>query len=244
MTPQRKESLQDRIMRISWELDRHVKLQKILGTEFLPIPESEAAGQPLQEDSFEQKKLLLEELHREALACNRCALAQSRTNLVFGAGSPDADLMFIGEAPGYHEDQQGIPFIGRAGQLLTKIIEAIGLTREDVYISNILKCRPPQNRDPSFEETINCYPYLLRQIEIIKPKIIVALGGVAAKKLLKTDTPTGRLRGEFHEFQGTRLIVTYHPAYLLRSPAEKRKTWEDMKKVRDFLGLGPTGKKQ
>jgi DNA polymerase len=149
--------------------------------------------------------------------------------------------MFIGEAPGYHEDQQGIPFVGPAGQLLTKIIKAIGLTREQVYIANILKCRPPQNRNPSAEETISCTPYLMRQIDIIYPRVIVALGGVAAKKLLKTERPTGQLRGEFHDFKDTRLMVTYHPAYLLRNPSDKRKTWEDMKKVRDYLGLAPAG---
>jgi DNA polymerase len=242
MTLHRKESLQERILRIGRELERHVDLQKMLGTEFLPVPKIDMPVQFLQENLREQKLQLIDELHREALQCSRCVLADTRTNLVFGSGSPDAQLMFIGEAPGYHEDQQGIPFIGRAGQLLTKIIQAIGLSREEVYIANILKCRPPQNRDPSFEETINCYPYLLRQIEIIKPKIIVALGGVAAKKLLKTDSPIGRLRGEFLDFQGTKLIVTYHPAYLLRNPVEKRKTWEDMKKVRDYLGLKPAGR--
>jgi DNA polymerase len=229
----------------------------MLGVEFLPVPEikmpvqleaSAASGDTIRGSSMRsgthgrsivspERQELLEELRHEALECRRCSLARTRTKLVFGAGSANAELMFVGEAPGYHEDQQGIPFVGRAGQLLTKIIQAIGLTREEVYIANILKCRPPQNRNPTAEETINCYPYLLRQINIIKPKVVVALGGVAAKKLLKTERPTGRLRGEFHDFQGTRLIVTFHPAYLLRSPSEKRKTWEDMKKVRDYLRL-------
>lgn len=235
MTPHRKETPLERFRRIGRELGRHLELQKKLGLDFLPVPSLETLEQPEATPASAGKEEMLEELRREALACRRCALAQSRNNLVFGAGSADAQLMFVGEAPGYHEDRQGIPFVGRAGQLLTKIIEAIGLTREQVYIGNILKCRPPQNRDPTAEETINCFPYLLRQIEIIEPRVIVALGGVAAKKLLKTEAPTGRLRGEFHEFRGTRLIVTYHPAYLLRSPGEKRKTWEDMKKVRDFL---------
>lgn len=241
MTPHRKESLVDRVARLSRELESHVKRQRLLGTEFIPVPEMKTP------DDFEPppvqlaRKELLDELMREARECRRCALARTRTNLVFGAGSPEAELMFIGEAPGYHEDMQGIPFVGRAGQLLTRIIQAIGLRREDVYIANILKCRPPQNRNPSAEETINCYPFLARQIEIIGPKVIVALGGVAGKKLLKTDLPTGRLRGQFRDFRGTRLIVTYHPAYLLRNPADKSKTWEDMKKVRNYLGLRPDG---
>jgi DNA polymerase len=219
-------------------------LQKKLGLDFLPVPEVESIPQPEEQVVQNTGFQMLENLKREALACRRCELARTRTNLVFGAGSPEAELLFVGEAPGYHEDMQGIPFVGRAGQLLTKIIQAIGLTREDVYIANILKCRPPQNRNPTAEETINCYPYLMRQIEIIQPKVIVALGGVAGKKLLKTEQPTSRLRGEFHDFQGCRLIVTYHPAYLLRNPSDKRKTWEDMKKVRDYLGLGPTGEKR
>ncbi len=235
MTPHRKDTPLERVNRIGRELSRHLELQRKLGLEFLPIPALDALPQPEPPPAPGGKEELLEDLRRETLACRRCSLAGTRTNLVFGAGSADAQLMFVGEAPGYHEDRQGIPFVGRAGQLLTKIIQAIGLTREQVYIANILKCRPPQNRDPTAEETINCYPYLLRQIEIIEPRVIVALGGVAAKKLLKTEAPTGRLRGEFHDFMGTRLIVTYHPAYLLRSPGEKRKTWEDMKKVRDYL---------
>lgn len=241
MTPHRKDSPRERLCRIGRELERHLSLQKSLGVEFLPVPAVEPRVQLEPPQPSHAKGEMLEELRREALACSRCELARTRTNLVFGVGSPEAELMFVGEAPGYYEDMQGIPFVGKAGQLLTKIIEAMGLAREEVYIANILKCRPPQNRNPSVEESINCYPFLLRQVDIIKPKVIVALGGVAAKKLLKTTRPTGQLRGEFHDFQGTRLIVTFHPAYLLRTPSEKRKTWEDMKKVRDYLGLGPAG---
>jgi DNA polymerase len=223
----------------SREVGRHLELLQKLGVEFLPVPQAGPNAPSCPDDRKER----LEELYREASACRRCAISRTRTRLVFGAGSPCARLMFIGEAPGYHEDQQGIPFVGPAGQLLTRIIQAIGLTRDEVYIANILKCRPPENRNPTPEETLNCYPFLMRQIELIKPAIIVALGGVAAKKLLKTDRPTGALRGEFHDFQNTRLIVTFHPAYLLRNPADKAKTWEDMKLVRDHLrSLGDTGK--
>jgi len=244
MTGQRRDSPLDRLDSIAEELERHVRLQKKLGTEFIPCRKTPRPPEAAPSEPGHNRDEMLEELRREALACRRCALSQTRTNLVFGVGSPDAQLMFIGEAPGYHEDQQGVPFVGPAGQLLTKIIRAIGLTRNEVYIANILKCRPPQNRNPSAEETISCTPYLMRQIDIIGPKVIVALGGVAAKKLLKTERPTGQLRGEFHDFKDAKLMVTFHPAYLLRNPSDKRKTWEDMKKVRDCLGLPPAGGRQ
>lgn len=238
MTPHRKESLPDKLARIGQELQRHAKLQIMLGARFIPMPAAWAATQREHQPDREGSKEALEELRREVQGCLRCSFGRTRTNLVFGVGSATAALMFIGEAPGYHEDQQGIPFVGRAGQLLTKIINAISLTREEVYIANILKCRPPQNRNPTPEETINCYPFLMRQIEIIKPKVIVALGGVAAKKLLKTERPTGQMRGQFHDFRGAKLLVTFHPAYLLRTPTAKKDVWEDMKKVRDYLAGG------
>jgi len=154
---------------------------------------------------------------------------------VFGVGNPDADLMFVGEAPGADEDVQGIPFVGRAGQLLTKIIEAIGLTRDDVYIANIIKCRPPQNRNPEPDEVATCEPFLFRQVDIIKPKIIVALGKYAAQTLLRTETPISRLRGRQFDYRGAKLIPTFHPAYLLRNPSSKREVWEDMKLVKKLL---------
>jgi len=166
-----------------------------------------------------------------------CALGQTRTNLVFGEGNPDADILFIGEAPGADEDAQGRPFVGRAGQLLTKVINAMGLTRSDVYIANILKCRPPGNRDPRPSEVVSCLPVLRHQIRIIDPKVIVCLGGVSAKTLLQTDMPVGRLRGTFHDYEGIPLLVTYHTAYLLRNPAGKAQVWDDMKKVLHKLGL-------
>jgi DNA polymerase len=168
--------------------------------------------------------------------CTRCKLhGLGRRQIVFGVGNPDADLMFVGEAPGSDEDIQGIPFVGRAGQLLTKIIEAIGLKREDVYIANVIKCRPPQNRNPDPDEVDTCEPFLFQQVDIIKPKVIVALGTFAARALLRTLDPISRLRGRVYEYRGAKLIPTFHPAYLLRNPASKRDVWEDMKVVRGLL---------
>jgi DNA polymerase len=169
--------------------------------------------------------------------CTRCKLhTLGRKQVVFGVGNPRAELMFVGEAPGADEDQQGEPFVGRAGQLLTKIIEAIGLQRSDVYIANVIKCRPPNNRNPEPDEVATCEPFLFGQIDTIRPKVIVALGTFAAHALLKTDAPISRIRGHVHEFRGgAKLIPTFHPAFLLRSPDRKRDVWEDMKKVRALL---------
>jgi DNA polymerase len=159
-----------------------------------------------------------------------------RQQIVFGVGNPRAQLMFVGEAPGADEDIKGEPFVGRAGQLLTKIIEAIGLQRSDVYIANVIKCRPPGNRNPDPKEVETCEPFLVRQIDVIRPKVIVALGTFAAHALLKTDAPISRLRGHVHDFRGgAKLVPTFHPAFLLRSPDRKRDVWEDMKKVRALL---------
>jgi DNA polymerase len=169
-------------------------------------------------------------------ACTRCKLhALGRRQVVFGVGSPDADLMFVGEAPGAEEDLQGEPFVGRAGQLLTKIIEAIGLKREQVYIANIIKCRPPGNRNPEPDEVEQCEPFLFQQVATIKPKVIVALGKFAAQSLLRTTDPITRLRGRSFNYRGATLIPTFHPAYLLRNPSAKRDVWDDMKKVRVIL---------
>jgi DNA polymerase len=168
--------------------------------------------------------------------CTRCKLhTLGRRQIVFGVGNPNADLMFVGEAPGGDEDIQGIPFVGRAGQLLTKIIEAIDLKRDDVYIANVIKCRPPQNRNPEPDEVDTCEPFLFRQIDIIKPKVIVALGKFAAQALLRTLDPISRLRGRVYDYRGAKLIPTFHPAYLLRNPSSKREVWEDMKLVRSLL---------
>ena len=168
--------------------------------------------------------------------CARCKLhTLGRRQVVFGVGNPNADLMFVGEAPGADEDIQGEPFVGRAGQLLTKIIEAIGMTRDDVYIANVIKCRPPQNRNPEPDEVEQCEPFLFRQIETIKPKVIVALGKFAAQSLLKTTDPITRIRGREYKYRDAILMPTYHPAYLLRNPSSKREVWEDMKRVRALL---------
>lgn len=177
------------------------------------------------------------ELVREDLgACTRCKLHRlGRAQIVYGAGNPRAELMFIGEAPGHDEDIQGIPFVGRAGQLLTKIIEAIDLAREDVYIANVIKCRPPENRNPEPDEVGSCEPFLFRQVQVIRPRVIVALGTFAAQTLLRTNDPISRLRGKVFQYGDARLIPTFHPAYLLRSPDRKREVWEDMKKVRALL---------
>jgi DNA polymerase len=177
------------------------------------------------------------ELVREDLgACTRCKLHRmGRTQIVYGVGNPRAELMFIGEAPGHDEDVQGIPFVGRAGQLLTKIIEAIDLAREDVYIANVIKCRPPENRNPEPDEVGSCEPFLFRQVQVIKPRVIVALGTFAAQTLLRTNDSISRIRGKVFSYGDARLIPTFHPAYLLRSPDRKREVWEDMKKVRALL---------
>jgi uracil-DNA glycosylase len=176
---------------------------------------------------------------REAIGdCTRCKLAPHRTNLVFGVGNPDADLVFVGEAPGRDEDVRGEPFVGRAGQLLTEIItKGMKLRREDVYIANILKCRPPQNRNPEPDEIASCEPFLIRQLALIRPKVIVALGTFAAQTLLKSRTPITRLRGVWTEYHGIPLMPTFHPAYLLRNPGEKRVVWQDIQQVMKALGL-------
>jgi DNA polymerase len=168
--------------------------------------------------------------------CTRCKLHRlGRRQIVYGVGNPNADLMFVGEAPGADEDIQGEPFVGRAGQLLTKIIEAIDLRREDVYIANVIKCRPPNNRNPEPDEVDLCEPFLFRQIDTIKPKVIVALGKFAAQSLLRTTDPITRLRGREYKYRDAILMPTYHPAYLLRTPSAKREVWEDMKRVRAIL---------
>ncbi|HEX4567634.1 MAG TPA: uracil-DNA glycosylase [Vicinamibacterales bacterium] len=172
--------------------------------------------------------------------CSRCKLhTLGRKQIVFGVGDPNADLMFVGEAPGADEDIQGIPFVGRAGQLLTKMIEAINLKREQVYIANVIKCRPPGNRNPEPDEIEQCEPFLFRQIEAVKPKVIVALGSFAAKTLLRSDESISRLRGRIYDFRGAKLIPTFHPSFLLRSPDRKRDAWEDLKKARALIAAGP-----
>lgn len=179
-------------------------------------------------------------LKQQVSVCTKCELHQTRTQTVFGVGNPQADWLVIGEAPGADEDKQGEPFVGRAGQLLNSMLLAMGLKREQVFIANILKCRPPNNRDPKPEEVVACESYLRQQIELIKPKVILAVGRIAAQNLLKVDTPIGKMRGNQYQYPDSELpvIVTYHPAYLLRSPREKRKVWEDLKAaMRLYKGL-------
>jgi uracil-DNA glycosylase family 4 len=174
--------------------------------------------------------------------CTRCKLHQGRNKIVFGDGNPKAELVFVGEGPGADEDAQGLPFVGRAGKLLTQMIEAMGLLRKDVYICNVVKCRPPENRTPEPDEVLTCSPFLLRQIDVIKPKVIVCLGAVAAKTLLQTTRGISQYRGEWQEWRGRKLMATYHPAYLLRNPPAKADVWKDLQKVMAELGLQPPKK--
>ena len=181
----------------------------------------------------------LERICGELAGCTRCKLHRRRTNIVFGVGNPHAELVFVGEGPGHDEDVQGIPFVGRAGQLLTQMISAMGLSREDVYIANVVKCRPPENRAPEKDEVATCLPFLLRQLTNINPKVIVCLGSVAAQALLNTNKAISHFRGQWLDFRGAKLMATYHPAYLLRNPHAKPEVWADLKKVMAFLGLTP-----
>ena len=201
------------------------------------VPES-AEPLPILQD----KPAALQAIRDDIGDCVRCRLHKGRTKLVFGVGNPDAELMFVGEGPGADEDAQGEPFVGRAGQLLNNMISAMGLKREDVYIANVVKCRPPGNRTPEKDECDTCSPFLLRQIEVIKPKVIVALGAVAAKNLLAVNDSMANLRGRWYDFRGARLAVTYHPAYLLRDPRQKKEAWKDLQMVMKFLGLSAPAK--
>jgi uracil-DNA glycosylase len=195
-----------------------------------PAPVERAPAAPAPVAPGVEATLDWEPLRAMVAACTRCALHETRTQTVFGVGNRSAKWMFIGEAPGAEEDRQGEPFVGRAGQLLTSMLKALGFAREDVYIANVLKCRPPGNRDPKPEEAVRCRGYLERQIELVAPTLVVAVGRIAAQNLLATDTALARLRGKVHSLgaRGWPLIVTYHPAYLLRSPGEKRKAWQDL----------------
>lgn len=194
----------------------------------VPTASAPAMDPPRQEDTLESIRVDLGD-------CTRCVLHEKRTNLVFGVGNPKADLMFIGEGPGSEEDRQGLPFVGPAGQLLTKIINAIDLSRDEVYITNVVKCRPPRNRDPEPEEVAECRPFLNRQVDAIQPKVICALGRVAAQNLLETDEGITHIRGRIFPYRNAKLVPTFHPAYLLRNPEKKRECWEDMKLIRRLL---------
>ncbi|HSK43238.1 MAG TPA: uracil-DNA glycosylase [Candidatus Binatia bacterium] len=194
---------------------------------------------PVINDKSSALKLIREDIGD----CTRCRLHKGRTNLVFGVGNVNADLMFVGEGPGADEDAQGEPFVGRAGQLLNNMISAMGIKREDVYIANVVKCRPPRNRTPEKDECDTCSPFLMRQIDVIKPKVIVALGAVAAKNLLAVNDSMANLRGRWYDFRDSKLLVTYHPAYLLRDPRQKKEAWKDLQMVMKFLGLNPPAAK-
>jgi DNA polymerase len=237
------------------EILDHLAFYRELGVSWIREPERAAsrAGRPAVRAAtvsnppkiFAEEKTMfgepqradetLEQIRADLGDCRRCKLAGGRSNIVFGSGNPRAELMFVGEAPGADEDEQGLPFVGRAGQLLTRIIEAMGMRREDVYICNILKCRPPNNRNPESDEIGACEPFLFRQIASVKPKVICALGTFGAQTLLRTKEPISRLRGQFIDYRGAKLMATFHPAYLLRNPNEKRKVWEDVQKIRDYL---------
>lgn len=212
----------------------------------VPSPGVAAARKPEassgSSERLEVSRLDFDALRERVAGCQACALHKSRTQTVFGTGNPDADWMIVGEAPGAEEDRQGEPFVGRAGLLLNAMLEAAGYARADVYIANILKCRPPGNRDPKSEEADCCTPYLYRQIELVQPKLIVCVGRVAAQRLLKTDAPLGRLRGRVHRLDDMDfpVIATYHPAYLLRQPRDKRKAWQDLRLALEVSGKSPS----
>ncbi len=221
------------------DIDVYVPRHGIAATESAPVVEAIMAPPKLVDAAIPASAAPVipqsadaewEDLRRQVPACTRCGLHSGRTQTVFGVGNPRAQWLIIGEAPGAEEDKQGEPFVGRAGQLLNAMLAAIGLKREDVFIANILKCRPPNNRDPKPEEAAACAPFLQRQIALIQPRIILALGRIAAQNLLNTDTPIGKMRGQRYEYPNPKVpvVVTYHPAYLLRSPTEKRKAWEDL----------------
>ena len=226
-------------------LEQDLKFWADAGVDFLPL--TPKTGFPLQsaprgwDDSTPNLRALDDLRKNEIGECTRCPLHKGRTHIVFGVGNPEAQLMFVGEGPGADEDAQGEPFVGRAGQLLTKMIEAMGLKRSDVYIANIVKSRPPGNRNPEPAEIATCLPFLKKQIEIIQPKVIVCLGKIAAQTLLQTEIPITKLRGQFQDYGGIQVMPTYHPAFLLRNPPMKKFVWEDLKKVMSLLGL-PLGR--
>lgn len=223
------EIIRKEVFGIIKDIKGYLSYLKEMGLEYLPKSKDKT---PKTLSTAEGLRKLREEIGD----CKRCRLHQGRTSLVFGTGSPTAEIVFVGEAPGREEDIQGEPFVGEAGELLTKIIEAMGLRRQDVYITNVVKCRPPSNRNPETDEIETCEPFLIRQLEIIKPKIICALGTFAAQSLLKTKEKISALRGEFYYYHDIKVMPTYHPAYLLRNPIEKKVVWEDVKKIMREIG--------
>jgi uracil-DNA glycosylase len=216
------------------DLRLELTLLRDLGFTHLDLRKSSAAADPVEDGNG---RTLLAELEAIAIVCVKCNLAKTRTQVVYGVGNPNADLMFIGEAPGRDEDEQGKPFVGRAGQLLTDIIKAMKLTRDDVYIANVIKCRPPENRNPEPEELEACRPYIRQQVEIIQPRVIVTLGRFALQSLTEKAYGITSVRGTWLEYNGVKVMPTYHPAYLLRTPGAKKDVWADMKKVMAELGM-------
>ncbi len=211
-------------------LKTYLEYLKGMGIVSLPVSEMKA------DEAIQSHIITLEDVRKELGDCKRCKLHRGRKTIVFGEGNEKATLMLIGEGPGYDEDVQGRPFVGKAGQLLTKILQSINLPREEVYIANIIKCRPPQNRNPEPDEIQSCSPFLMKQISVIQPKIICALGTFSAQTLLKTETKITALRGKLFDLEGIKVMPTYHPAFLLRNPDKKREVWEDMKKIVELLG--------
>jgi len=219
------------------------ELEMLSAAGVLELPSGVSASVPLDAviptgEATSGRNAALDLIRQDVVACMRCPdLCCSRTQTVFGVGNPQARLVFLGEAPGADEDAQGEPFVGRAGQLLTKIIEACKMQRQDVYILNVLKCRPPGNRNPSHEEAANCREFLDRQLDVIKPDYICCLGAVAARALLNTEASIGKLRGQFFKYKNAEVLCTYHPAYLLRNPSAKREVWDDMKLLMSRMGV-------
>ena len=239
---------------IKQHLIKALELYGELGFEYLPVKRKHVSGlisgiesgdtvEPHACENREQKSVdsvfkggeELDRLRNDIGDCTRCKLSRGRKNIVFGEGNAGADIMFIGEGPGRDEDIQARPFVGDAGRLLTRLIEKLGMRRDDVYIANIVKCRPPNNRNPEEEEIVTCRPFVERQIEIVKPKVIVCLGRISAQSLLRSNVPISKLRGSFHDFNGIPVMPTFHPAYLLRNPRDKWLTWDDMQKVLEKL---------
>ena len=229
------QAFNDSSVRLLAEITEDFKayLQYVKGLGYAGAALSENSLRILDNPHKETKSETLDMIQKDLGACRKCRLHKGRKHIVFGAGNPRAKLVLVGEAPGYEEDLKGRPFMGQAGQLLTRILRAIGLTREDVYISNIIKCRPPGNRNPEPDEIAACIPFLRRQVGAIRPRLICALGTFAAQTLLETNTPISQLRGRFHSYENVPLLPTYHPAYLLRNPGKKRDVWEDMQKLQE-----------
>lgn len=224
------------LQKIAQDLKKHLEYKQLMGLKEIPIGKGKIMPSKKTKATKKSSISNLEEVRKELGDCTRCRLHAGRIHLVFGVGNPKANLMFVGEGPGRDEDIQGIPFVGRAGQLLTKIIEAMKFKREDVYIANIVKCRPPNNRNPEPDEIKTCLPFLEKQIASIKPQAIICLGKFAAQTLLNTETPISRLRGKMGEYKGIPTMPTYHPAYLLRNPEAKKQVWEDVQQVMKILG--------